>query len=112
MSHVFRFDAAHVQQTLLITDAAFNIQPTLADKVDIIQNAIDFARIMGVEVPAVAILSAVETVNANIPSTLDAAALCKMADRGRSPAGCSTARWHSDNAISSHAAQIKPSSRP
>ena len=107
MSHVFRFDVPMYSKPLLITDAAFNIQPTLADKVDIIQNAIDFARIMGVEVPKVAILSAVETVNANIPSTLDAAALCKMADRGQITGGLLDGPLAFDNAISSHAAQIK-----
>ena len=67
---------------LYITDAALNIAPTLQEKADIVQNAILFAQIMGVAEPKVAILSAVETVNPNIPSTLDAAALCKMADRG------------------------------
>ncbi len=75
MSHVFRFDVPLYPKPLLITDAALNIRPNLAEKVDIIQNAIDFARIMGMATPKVAILSAVETVNANIPSTLDAAAL-------------------------------------
>ncbi len=107
MSHVFRFDVPLYHKPLLITDAALNIRPTLQEKVDIIQNAIDFARIMGVEVPKVAILSAVETVNANIPSTLDAAALCKMAERGQITGGILDGPLAFDNAISMHAAQIK-----
>jgi phosphate acetyltransferase len=107
MSHVFRFDVPLYHKPLLITDAALNIRPTLQEKVDIIQNAIDFARIMGVAVPKVAILSAVENVNPNIPSTLDAAALCKMADRGQITGGVLDGPLAFDNAISAHAAQIK-----
>jgi len=107
MSHVFRFDVPLYHKPLLITDAALNIRPTLQEKVDIIQNAIDFARIMGVVVPKVAILSAVETVNPNIPSTLDAAALCKMAERGQITGGVLDGPLAFDNAISRHAAQIK-----
>ena len=107
MSHVFRFDIPLYSKPLLITDAALNIHPTLEEKVDIIQNAIDFARIMGVKVPKVAILSAVETVNPNIPSTLDAAALCKMAERGQIKGGILDGPLAFDNAISAHAAQIK-----
>ncbi|MBP8287302.1 MAG: bifunctional enoyl-CoA hydratase/phosphate acetyltransferase [Rhodoferax sp.] len=107
MSHVFRFDVPLYHKPLLITDAALNIRPTLSEKVDIIQNAIDFARIMGVSTPKVAILSAVETVNPNIPSTLDAAALCKMASRGQITGGILDGPLAFDNAISMHAAQIK-----
>ena len=107
MSHVFRFDIPLYSKPLLITDAALNIHPTLEEKVDIIQNAIDFARIMGVKVPKVAILSAVETVNPNIPSTLDAAALCKMAERGQIKGGVLDGPLAFDNAISAHAAQVK-----
>jgi len=107
MSHVFRFDVPLYPKPLLITDAALNIHPTLQEKVDIVQNAIDFARIMGVATPKVAILSAVETVNPNIPSTLDAAALCKMADRGQIKGGILDGPLAFDNAISLHAAQIK-----
>ncbi len=107
MSHVFRFEVPLYHKPLLITDAALNIHPTLQDKVDIIQNAIDFARIMGVKVPKVAILSAVETVNPNIPSTLDAAALCKMASRGQITGGVLDGPLAFDNAISMHAAKIK-----
>ena len=91
----------------MITVAALNIHPTLTEKVDIIQNAIDFARIMGVKLPKVAILSAVETVNPNIPSTLDAAALCKMAERGQIKGGVLDGPLAFDNAISAHAAQVK-----
>jgi phosphate acetyltransferase len=107
MSHVFRFDVPLYHKPLLITDAALNIRPTLQEKVDIVQNAIDFARIMGVKVPHVAILSAVETVNPNIPSTLDAAALCKMAGRGQITGGVLDGPLAFDNAISIHAAQVK-----
>ncbi len=107
MSHVFRFDIPLYHKPLLITDAALNIRPTLQEKMDIIQNAIDFARIMGVAVPKVAILSAVETVNPNIPSTLDAAALCKMADRGQISGGVLDGPLAFDNAISMQAAHIK-----
>ncbi len=107
MSHVFRFDIPLYSKPLIITDAALNIHPTLSEKVDIIQNAIDFARILGVECPKVAILSAVETVNPNIPSTVDAAALCKMADRGQITGGILDGPLAFDNAISSEAAEIK-----
>ena len=107
MSHVFRFDVPLYSKPLLITDAALNIKPTLMEKVDIIQNAIDFARILGVETPKVAILSAVETVNPNIPSTLDAAALCKMADRGQIKGGLLDGPLAFDNAISAEASRIK-----
>jgi phosphate acetyltransferase len=112
MSHVFRFDVPLYPKPLLITDAALNIHPTLQEKVDIIQNAIDFAQLMGVKQPKVAILSAVETVNPNIPSTLDAAALCKMADRGQITGGILDGPLAFDNAISLHAAQIKQIDSP
>ncbi len=107
MSHVFRFDVPLYDKPLLITDAALNIRPGLLEKVDIIQNAIDFARTLGVKIPKVAILSAVETVNPNIPSTLDAAALCKMAERGQIHGGILDGPLAFDNAISLHAAQVK-----
>ena len=107
MSHVFRFDVPLNSKPLLITDAALNISPTLKEKVDIIQNAIDFARVLGVSVPKVAILSAVETVNPDIPSTVDAAALCKMAERGQIKGGVLDGPLAFDNAISSNAAKIK-----
>jgi phosphate acetyltransferase len=107
MSHVFRFEAPMYPKPLFITDAALNIAPTLAEKADIVQNAILFAQIMGVAIPKVAILSAVETVNPHIPSTLDAAALCKMADRGQIKGGLLDGPLAFDNAVSSHAAEIK-----
>jgi len=107
MSHVFRFDVPLYRKPLLITDAALNIQPTLQEKVDIVQNAINFARMMGVKEPKVAILSAVETVSAKIPSTLDAAALCKMAERGQITGGILDGPLAFDNAISAHAAEVK-----
>lgn len=107
MSHVFRFDVPLYPKPLLITDAALNIRPSLAEKADIIQNALDFARILGIAQPKVAILSAVETVNPNIPSTLDAAALCKMADRGQITGGLLDGPLAFDNAISPHAAEVK-----
>ncbi len=107
MSHVFRFDVPLYGKPLLITDAALNIRPSLQDKVDIVQNAIDFARVLGVRQPKVAVLSAVETVNPNIPSTLDAAALCKMADRGQITGGMLDGPLAFDNAISARAAQVK-----
>ena len=107
MSHVFRFDVPMYPKPLLVTDAAINIFPNLSQKADIIQNAIDFSHIMGVAQPRVAILSAVETINPAIPSTLDAAALCKMADRGQIRGGVLDGPLAFDNAISSEAARIK-----
>lgn len=107
LSHVFRFDVPLYAKPLLITDAAINICPNLLEKSDIIQNAIDFAKVMGVEVPKVAILSAVETVTPSIPSTIDAAALCKMADRGQIKGGQLDGPLAFDNAISMDAVRIK-----
>ncbi|MDD2948325.1 MAG: bifunctional enoyl-CoA hydratase/phosphate acetyltransferase, partial [Rugosibacter sp.] len=107
MSHVFRFDVPLYAKPLLITDAALNICPTLQEKVDIVQNAIDFAHVMGIAAPKVAILAAVETVSPNMASTLDAAALCKMADRGQIKGGVLDGPLAFDNAISPEAARIK-----
>ncbi len=107
MSHVFRFDVPSYAKPLLLTDAALNIRPTLAEKADIVQNAILLAQILGVAEPKVAILSAVETINPGIPSTLDAAALCKMAQRGQITGGLLDGPLAFDNAISAHAAHIK-----
>jgi len=87
MSHVFVIDAPDYPRPLFVTDAAINIYPTLEDKVDIVQNAIDLAHALGLERPKVAILSAVEIVTSKIKSTIDAAALCKMADRGQITGG-------------------------
>lgn len=112
MSHVFRFDVPMYPKPLLVTDAALNISPTLAEKADIIQNAIDFARMMGNQQPKVAILSAVETVNPAIPSTLDAAALCKMSERGQIRGGVLDGPLAFDNAVSAHAAEIKHIASP
>ena len=83
ISHVFIMDVPTYHKPLLITDGAINIAPTLEDKVDICQNAIDLAISLGVERPKVAILAAVETVTSKMPATIDAAALCKMAERGQ-----------------------------
>jgi phosphate acetyltransferase len=107
LSHVFVMDVPAYDRVLLVTDAAINIQPVLADKADIVRNAIDLARVLGIAMPKVAILSAVETVNPNIASTLDAAALCKMADRGQIEGGMLDGPLAFDNAISEHAARAK-----
>ena len=85
ISHVFVMDAPTLPQLVLVTDAAINIAPTLKEKVDIVQNAIDLALALGIAQPRVGILCAVETVNPDMPSTLDAAALSKMAERGTDP---------------------------
>lgn len=107
MSHVFAMDVPSYPKPLFITDAAINIFPDLAVKADIVQNAIDLVRCMGVEVPKVAILSAVETIMPNIPSTVEASALCKMADRGQITGGVLDGPLAFDNAISLAAAQTK-----
>jgi phosphotransacetylase len=100
-------DVPRYPRPLLITDAAINIAPNLADKRDILQNAIDLAQALGVAMPKVAILSAVETINSKLQSTLDAAALCKMADRGQITGGVLDGPLAFDNAISEQAAAIK-----
>jgi phosphate acetyltransferase len=107
ISHVFVMDVPAYPRPLLVTDAAINIYPTLEDKVDIVQNAIDLAHILRIEQPKVAILSAVETINPKIQSTLDAAALCKMADRGQITGGVLDGPLAFDNAISEEAARTK-----
>jgi len=107
LSHVYLMDVPDYARPLLVTDAAINIAPSLADKRDIIQNAIDLARIMGISMPRVAVLSAVETVNPAIPSTVDAAALCKMAERGQITGGIVDGPLAFDNAISPDAAREK-----
>ncbi|MEN3373233.1 bifunctional enoyl-CoA hydratase/phosphate acetyltransferase [Dechloromonas sp. ZS-1] len=107
ISHVFLMDVPTYHRPLLITDAAINIAPSLEDKVDIIQNAIDLAHVIGIPEPKVAILSAVETVNPKIQSTLDAAALCKMADRGQIKGGILDGPLAFDNAVSIVAAKTK-----
>ena len=107
VSHAFVMDVPAYDRILLVTDAAINIEPTLAEKADIVRNAIDLAQVLGIPMPKVAILSAVETVNPNIRSTLDAAALCKMADRGQIEGGMLDGPLAFDNAISEHAARTK-----
>ena len=107
ISHCFIMDVPTYPKPLVITDAAVNIAPTLEDKVDIVLNAIDLAHALGVDQPRVAILSAVETVNPKIQSTIDAAALCKMADRGQIAGGLLDGPLALDNAISIAAAKIK-----
>ena len=107
ISHVFLMDVPTYPRPLLITDAAVNIAPTLEEKVHIIQNAIDLAHIIGIPEPKVAILSAVETINPKIQSTLDAAALCKMADRGQIAGGLLDGPLAFDNAVSLSAAKTK-----
>jgi phosphate acetyltransferase len=107
ISHVFVMDTPAYDRTLLITDAAINITPELEDKVHIVQNAIDLAHALGIPQPKVALLSAVETVNPKIKSTLDAAALCKMADRGQITGGILDGPLAFDTAVSARAAEIK-----
>jgi len=107
LSHVFLMDVPTYHKVLIVTDGAINIAPTLEDKVDICQNAIDLARSFGIERPKVAILAAVETVNSKMPATLDAAALCKMAERGQIKGGLLEGPLAFDNAISVEAARTK-----
>lgn len=107
ISHVFVMDVPTHPQTLFITDAAVNIAPDLQAKRDIVQNAIDLYAGLGLGTPKVAILSAVETITASIPSTIEAAALCKMADRGQITGGELDGPLAFDNAISPDAARIK-----
>ena len=99
-------------EPLIITDAAVNIAPTLGDKVDIVQNAIDLGRALGAPEVRVAILTATETVNPRVPSTVEAAALCKMADRGQITGGLLDGPLALDNAISPEAAAIKQIASP
>ena len=106
-SHVFVMDVPGYSRPLLLTDCVVNIAPTLLEKRDIAQNAIDLARAIGIELPHVAILSAMETVNLAIPGTLDAAALCKMAERGQITGGVLDGPLALDNAISAESARNK-----
>lgn len=107
ISHVFLMDVPTYPRPLLITDAAVNVAPDLQTKVDIVQNAIDLARMLKIAEPKVAILAAVETVNPKMQATLDAAALCKMADRGQIKGGVLDGPLAFDNAISVVAARTK-----
>jgi phosphate acetyltransferase len=112
ISHVFIMDVPTYHKVLIVTDAAINIAPTLEDKVDICQNAIDLAVSLGVGRPKIAILAAVETVNSKMQATLDAAALCKMAERGQIKGGVLDGPLAFDNAISKEAATIKGITSP
>ena len=107
VSHAFVMDVPMYAKPLFITDAAINIFPTLEDKVDIVQNAIDLAHALGIPEPKVAILSAVETVTSKLPSTIDAAALCKMAERGQIRGAKVDGPLAFDNAVSREAAAMK-----
>ncbi len=107
ISHCFIMDVPGHATALVITDAAVNIAPTLEDKVHITQNAIDLAHALGIKQPKVAILSAMETVNPKVPSTIEAAALCKMADRGQITGGILDGPLALDNAISPEAVAVK-----
>jgi len=107
ISHCFVMDVPILEQAIIITDAAVNIFPTLEDKVHIIQNAIDLAHALGKPQPKVAILSAMETVNPKVQSTVEAAALCKMAERGQITGGILDGPLALDNAINLNAAKIK-----
>jgi phosphotransacetylase len=107
ISHAFLMDVPTYHKVLIVTDGAINIAPTLEDKVDICQNAIDLAVSLGQARPKVAILAAVETVNSKMPATVDAAALCKMAERGQIQGGLLDGPLAFDNAISKEAATTK-----
>ncbi len=107
LSHCFLMQTPAYPRPFIITDAAVNIAPTLMDKADIVRNAIDLAHAIGVAEPRVAILAAVETVHANMPATLDAAALCKMADRGQIKGAVLDGPLAFDNAVSPDAVRIK-----
>ena len=112
ISHCFIMDVPTHPEPLIVSDAAVNIAPTLEEKVDIVQNAIDLALAPGAQEPRVAILSAMETVNPKVPSTIEAAALCKMADRKQITGGILDGPLALDNAISLEAAQIKQIDSP
>ena len=112
ISHCFVMDVPSYEQPIIISDAAVNIQPTLEEKVDIVQNAIDLAHALGFPEVRVAVLSAMETVNPQVPSTIEAAALCKMAERGQITGAVLDGPLALDNAISLHAAEIKKIDSP
>lgn len=107
LSHCYLMQTPAYPRPFILTDAAINIAPTLSEKADIVRNAIDLAHAIGVAAPRVAILAAVETVNPAMPATLDAAALCKMADRGQIPGGVLDGPLAFDNAVSIAAARVK-----
>jgi phosphate acetyltransferase len=105
-------DVPSLDRAIVVTDAAINIFPTMEDKMHIIQNAIDMAISLGIQQPKVAILSAMETINAKVPSTVEAGALCKMADRGQITGGILDGPLALDNAIDLNAAKIKKIESP
>ena len=107
VSHCFVLQTPHYPRPFIVTDAAINLAPDLEQKADIVRNAIDLAHVIGVQVPKVAILAAVETVTPSMPATLDAAALCKMADRGQIAGGLLDGPLAFDNAVSIAAARTK-----
>jgi phosphate acetyltransferase len=107
MSHIFALDVPHYSKPIFITDAALNIAPDLDTKRDIVQNAIDLAHALGISRPKVAVLSALETVYSKVPSTIDAAALCKMLDRGQITGAVIDGPLAFDNAVSKAAAEAK-----
>jgi phosphate acetyltransferase len=112
ISHCFIMDVPDQPNAVVITDAAVNIAPSLEDKVDIVQNAIDLAHVLSSSEVRVAILSAMETVNSKVPSTIEAAALCKMADRGQITGALLDGPLALDNAISLEAVKVKKISSP
>jgi phosphate acetyltransferase len=112
ISHCFIMDVPAIDRAVIVTDGAVNIFPTLEDKQHIIQNAIDLMRALGREQPRVAILSAMESINPKVPSTVEAAALCKMAERGQITGGVLDGPLALDNAIDLRAAQIKKIDSP
>ncbi|MBX3644381.1 MAG: bifunctional enoyl-CoA hydratase/phosphate acetyltransferase [Rubrivivax sp.] len=112
ISHVFVMDVPAYPRMLLITDAAVNVVPNVRDKADIVRNAIDLAQVLGIDTPRVAILAAVETVNPDMQSTVDAAMLCKMADRGQISGGLLDGPLAFDNAINEAAARTKNITSP
>ncbi|MEM1351639.1 MAG: bifunctional enoyl-CoA hydratase/phosphate acetyltransferase [Pseudomonadota bacterium] len=112
MSHVYIMDVPTYPKPLIITDAAINIQPDLQTKADIVQNAIDLARAIGIETPKVALLSAVETITPRMPSTVEAGALCKMADRGQITGAVLDGPLAFDNAVSMRAVATKGINSP
>ncbi len=107
VSHAFVMDVPSLDHPIIVTDGAINIFPTLKDKMHILQNAIDLAHSLGIKEPKAAILSAMETVNPEVPSTIEAAALCKMAERGQITGALLDGPLALDNAIDLQAAQIK-----
>jgi phosphate acetyltransferase len=104
---VFIMDVPTYHKVLMVTDGAINIAPTLEEKADICRNAMDLAHAMGIERPKIAVLAAVETVSSKMPATIDAACLCKMAERGQITGGLFDGPLAFDNAISKEAAKIK-----